>query len=70
MSSGWCNKSNWGEEEVTAMKAAAMPLRRRWASDNATRSNGRVRDNVTRAGSNVNGKQQDWAANIAMKVGG
>ncbi len=56
MSSGWHNKSVWGEEEVAAMMAAAMSLHGRRAVDDATRSGGGAADDVTRAGGNYDGK--------------
>ena len=70
MSSGQRDVSGWGEEEVAALTVAAMSSRGRWAADNATRSDGRLAGNVTRVGSNNDGKQQDPAVNIAMKEGG
>jgi len=50
MSSGWRDKSGWGEEEV-----AVMTTRGQWVADNATRSDGRAADNGTRGGSNDDG---------------
>ena len=52
------------------MTMAAMSSCGRWAVDDATRSDGRAVGNVKRAGSDNNGKQQDWVANVAMKAGG
>ena len=40
MGSRWHDKIGWGEEGIAAMMVAAMSLRRRWAADDATRSDG------------------------------
>ena len=56
MSSGWHDESGRGEEEVSAMKAAAMSSRGRREADNATRSDSGAADDVTRAGGNYGGK--------------
>ena len=50
MSSGRHDESGRGEEAV------AMSSRGRRAADDATRSDGGVADNATRAGGNYNGK--------------
>jgi hypothetical protein len=70
MSSGRHDESSRGEEEVAAMTAAAMLLRGLRAADDATRSDGGVADDVTRAGSNYGGKGHDWVVNVATKAGG
>ncbi len=56
MSSGWHDKSVWGEEEVAAMTTAAMMLRGRRMVDDAMRSGGGVADDAMRAGGNYDGK--------------
>ena len=48
------------------MMAAAMSSCRRRAADDTTRSDGGAADDATRAGSNYDGKQQDWAANVGI----
>jgi hypothetical protein len=55
MSSGRHDESGRGEEEVAAM-TAAMSSRGWRAADNATRSEGGVTDDATRAGGNYNDK--------------
>ena len=57
MSSGWHDESGWGEEEVTAMTAAAMSSCGWRAADDAKRSDGGAANDVTsRAGGNYGGK--------------
>jgi hypothetical protein len=70
MSSGGRDDSGRHEEEVAAMTAAAMSSLGWRAADDATRSDSGVADDATRADGDDDGKQQDWAANVATKAGG